>query len=269
MSGIGVTALVGDASHKPLVYFAQLGDFVKIGTTTNLKRRMSTLALHVEWVVLVMPGDKEVEAEFHARFAPQRLAPNREWFRLAGELRRFLSPSLEARPVRPRWRLLGGRRLVQKLSRLPLGESPGGGDAASAPPHLCGSADSDRPPPPSTPTSAANDELRSDLQVAGPTEHPPKLPPPGGPGSGAIARRPAAARAERRPELPIPAPNGLSLAEIARRLSTEGLDVSNDLLRQHKRRHASFPRPTDSVGGRDYYAYEEVRDHYTARSRRA
>ncbi|MFE2639500.1 GIY-YIG nuclease family protein [Streptomyces scopuliridis] len=266
MSGISVTALVGGSSHKPVVYFAQLGDYVKIGTTTNLKRRMSALALQVEWVVLVMPGGKEVEAEFHAKFAPQRHSPNREWFRLAGELRHFLLPSLAARPVQPRW----PRRLVQRLFRLPRVKPPEGRYAESAA-HVCGSAGSDQPSPLAAPPSAANDELRSGVMVEGPAvsaERPPEFPPPHVLGPLKVAHRPVPEKTERLPGLPVPAPNGLSLAEIARRLAIEGLDVSNDLLRQHKRRHASFPRPTDVVGGRDYYAYEEVRDHYTARSRR-
>ena len=53
----------------------------------------------------------------------------------------------------------------------------------------------------------------------------------------------------------------LPLAEISRRLATEGIEVSADLMRQHKRRRKNFPAGTQ-VNGRELFALEDLARYY-------
>ncbi|MFF8786959.1 GIY-YIG nuclease family protein [Streptomyces sp. NPDC015125] len=97
-AGIELANVLSGAPHRPVVYFVHCGDRVKIGTTRNLKRRMADLSLALEWVVLVTPGGKEVETEYHHAFAAQRIRADREWFWCKGKLHRFLAPGLPREP---------------------------------------------------------------------------------------------------------------------------------------------------------------------------
>lgn len=69
--------------HEPVVYFVRsyLTGLVKIGTTNNLRRRLSTFRNshpgRLE-VLGTMAGGREVEQVIHRRFAAQRF--DREWF---------------------------------------------------------------------------------------------------------------------------------------------------------------------------------------------
>ncbi|MFF2864528.1 GIY-YIG nuclease family protein [Streptomyces rubiginosohelvolus] len=65
--------------HTPLVYFIRNGNRLKIGTTTELKRRIRTLALRAENVVLLLDGSKPLEKKLHQQFADLRIG-NTEWF---------------------------------------------------------------------------------------------------------------------------------------------------------------------------------------------
>jgi hypothetical protein len=65
--------------HAPLVYFIRNGNRMKIGTTTDLKRRIRTLALREDNVALLVNGDHRVERGFHKQFASLRVG-NTEWF---------------------------------------------------------------------------------------------------------------------------------------------------------------------------------------------
>lgn len=56
-------------------------------------------------------------------------------------------------------------------------------------------------------------------------------------------------------------PELLPLAEISRRLAEEEIDVSAELMRQHKRRRADFPAGTN-VEGRELFTYEAIADYY-------
>jgi hypothetical protein len=71
--------------HAPVVYFIRNGNRVKIGTTTELKRRIRTLALRTENVVLLLDGGKPLERQHHNRFADLRIG-NTEWFAYEGAL---------------------------------------------------------------------------------------------------------------------------------------------------------------------------------------
>lgn len=65
--------------HAPLVYFIRNGNRIKIGTTTELKRRIRTLALRPENVALLVDGDRRLEREYHKQFADLRVGRT-EWF---------------------------------------------------------------------------------------------------------------------------------------------------------------------------------------------
>lgn len=76
--------------HAPLVYFIRNGNRLKIGTTTELKRRIRTLALRAENVVLLLDGGKPLESSLHKQFADLRIG-NTEWFAYDGDLIDFIS----------------------------------------------------------------------------------------------------------------------------------------------------------------------------------
>lgn len=75
--------------HDPLVYFLRNGNRLKIGTTTELKRRIRTLALRPENVVLLLNGGQQLEKAFHRQFADLRIG-NSEWFAYDGPLIDFI-----------------------------------------------------------------------------------------------------------------------------------------------------------------------------------
>lgn len=71
----------------PLVYYLMLSpNTVKIGTTTNLPRRVTSLRTDMAYVVAVEPGGLDIEAERHRQFARDRIG-RREDFRLSEPLR--------------------------------------------------------------------------------------------------------------------------------------------------------------------------------------
>jgi hypothetical protein len=71
--GIELRRILAGETHAPVVYFARMGDKVKIGTTTNLKQRMSSFYKDLSDVLVVVPGGKDVEAAYHKRFASSRV----------------------------------------------------------------------------------------------------------------------------------------------------------------------------------------------------
>lgn len=75
--------------HQPLVYLLRNGNRIKIGTTTGLKRRIRTLALRPENVVLLLDGGQKLERELHHRFAGLRIGDT-EWFAYDGPLIDFV-----------------------------------------------------------------------------------------------------------------------------------------------------------------------------------
>ena len=83
-----------EKSSSPVVYVMSAGDpeFVKIGFSTNLERRLRSLrtASHVEPIVHVaIPGTMSLERDLHSRFASSH--QNREWFRLTDEIAAFIT----------------------------------------------------------------------------------------------------------------------------------------------------------------------------------
>lgn len=74
-----VTWTVPSGKHAPLVYFIRNGNRMKIGTSTELKRRIRTLALRAENVALLLDGDRRLERKLHDQFADLRIGDT-EWF---------------------------------------------------------------------------------------------------------------------------------------------------------------------------------------------
>lgn len=67
---------------EPVVYYARIGNRVKIGTTIDLKQRMSSL--NPEQLLATEPGGPQLEAQRHGEFA--QLRTHGEWFRLEDPL---------------------------------------------------------------------------------------------------------------------------------------------------------------------------------------
>lgn len=76
--------------HAPLVYFIRNGNRLKIGTSTDLKRRIRTLALRAENVVLLLDGGKPLERDLHKQFADLRIG-NTEWFAYEAPLTDYIA----------------------------------------------------------------------------------------------------------------------------------------------------------------------------------
>jgi T5orf172 domain len=96
--------ILAGQSHAPVVYFARVGEYIKIGTTTNLKSRMRSIYVPLEDVLALIPGGREVERVYHEKFAVSRVADDsrRELFRVDWRLRSFLGldrPDREEPPV--------------------------------------------------------------------------------------------------------------------------------------------------------------------------
>jgi hypothetical protein len=74
----------------PWVYAIRCGDFVKIGTTRNVRKRLTELQMGNPWVltlIAAVQGGREREREFHAALAEEGVERCGEWFRLSGRYR--------------------------------------------------------------------------------------------------------------------------------------------------------------------------------------
>lgn len=74
--------LEGPDTHAPLIYYLRFADRIKIGTTTNLKIRLTAIP-HDE-LLATEPGDVMLERRRHRQFDHLRLKG--EWFRADREL---------------------------------------------------------------------------------------------------------------------------------------------------------------------------------------
>ncbi|MFV8301278.1 hypothetical protein ACNQP7_31770 [Mycolicibacterium fortuitum] len=72
----------GEFSHDPIVYYLKFGDRVKIGTSTNLRKRL--LDIPHDEVLAVEPGGPAMERCRHLQFANSRV--NGEWFSCGDDL---------------------------------------------------------------------------------------------------------------------------------------------------------------------------------------
>ncbi len=82
-----------------------MGENVKIGTTTNLKGRMSSLYVPMEDVLAIVPGGEDMEDAYHDRFRSSQVTDDgrQELFRLDASLKFFLGLYRDTRgtPRRP------------------------------------------------------------------------------------------------------------------------------------------------------------------------
>jgi len=69
-------------SHAPLVYYMRRGELVKIGTTTNIGSRFTSVS--PDGIMAIEPGSYDVEAARHLQFRP--LWRRGEWYELKPEL---------------------------------------------------------------------------------------------------------------------------------------------------------------------------------------
>ena len=84
------------------VYFIYSAGRVKIGFSTRWQGRVDEVCQgcgHESELILVMPGDRKMERDYHTLFSASR--ETGEWFRLDGDVRRFLDlyASAEGREV--------------------------------------------------------------------------------------------------------------------------------------------------------------------------
>lgn len=75
------------------VYYVRRGAMVKIGTTTDLYRRMS--ALLPEEVLAIEPGSHAREHELHRQFAVFRVPGQREWFHASRQIQEHVEQVLD------------------------------------------------------------------------------------------------------------------------------------------------------------------------------
>lgn len=61
------------AEQQAVVYYVRIGDHVKIGTSTNLKMRLSQLRLDADAVLATEPGSYELERQRHREFDAERI----------------------------------------------------------------------------------------------------------------------------------------------------------------------------------------------------
>lgn len=96
--------------HEPVVYFVRIGDLVKIGTTTNLRKRLSTIGagyLDDGNALLCLKGGRELERRMHREFADIRI--KRELFRDDWLLAEFIRAATE-KPLDSALKYIGDMR---------------------------------------------------------------------------------------------------------------------------------------------------------------
>lgn len=80
--------------HGPVVYFADTGSRIKIGTSTNLRKRIRSLSLQDKDVVLLLQGGLMLERALHDTFAKERI-DSTEWFAKSDRLMKFIDGKLK------------------------------------------------------------------------------------------------------------------------------------------------------------------------------
>lgn len=117
----GRASLKLDGSHASVVYFLVRGDQLKIGFSTNLRRRLEALHADGSDVALLLVGDRRLEAALHEHFADFRIQAT-EWFQRAPALENFVGAKRRL-PV-PSAGAPGAVALPYASSRLPVQVSP-------------------------------------------------------------------------------------------------------------------------------------------------
>jgi hypothetical protein len=93
-AGIQVAKILAGEKHAPLVYFVLMGSQqVKVGTSTNLRKRITSFYRSLDDVVLTVPGGEGEERILHEHFADCRvdLGGRPELFWIRGPVLVFLN----------------------------------------------------------------------------------------------------------------------------------------------------------------------------------
>lgn len=83
-----------------VVYYARIGDYIKIGYTTRLRNRLTTL--RVDELLAVEPGGFDLEQARHRQFAAERIDLRRENFRPSESLTNHITATRDAHGL-PHW----------------------------------------------------------------------------------------------------------------------------------------------------------------------
>ena len=83
-----------------VVYYARIGDYIKIGYTTRLRNRLATL--RVDELLAVEPGGADLESERHQQFARERIDLRRENFRPSERLAAHITATRSEHDL-PHW----------------------------------------------------------------------------------------------------------------------------------------------------------------------
>lgn len=83
-----------------VVYYAQIGDYIKIGYSTRLRNRMSTL--RVDRLLACEPAEPELERQRHQQFSAERIDLRRENFRPSERLHAHIDAVLAGHGL-PAW----------------------------------------------------------------------------------------------------------------------------------------------------------------------
>ena len=75
-----------DTTHKPVVYYVQFADRIKIGTSRNLRKRLEALAC--DRLLALEHGNATLERQRHAQFTALRITG--EWFEHRPPLTTFI-----------------------------------------------------------------------------------------------------------------------------------------------------------------------------------
>lgn len=86
-----------------VVYYAQIGDYIKIGYSTRLRDRFRTL--RADRLLAIEPGPPELERQRHREFTSERIDRRRENFRPSDRLREHIETIHTEHPL-PVWATL-------------------------------------------------------------------------------------------------------------------------------------------------------------------
>ena len=97
-----------------VVYYVQIGDYIKIGYTTRLRSRLRDLRIDAQSLLAIEPGSPDLERERHKQFTKDRIS-RRENFHPSTELMTHIS-RLKQEHALPRWASLPepGRMTIRR-----------------------------------------------------------------------------------------------------------------------------------------------------------
>jgi len=86
-----MTSVPQQSEHQSLVYFVEIGAYIKIGFTTNLRSRLKSFLTSSPRVklLLAIPGDRSLEKDLHRRLSDCRI--DRELFSRDYRVTEFVS----------------------------------------------------------------------------------------------------------------------------------------------------------------------------------